>query len=389
MTDGTNRALLPEGLRDGLPPVAARETAAINALMGCFTSHGFERVEPPLIEFEDSLLAGAGKTMARQTFRLMDPLSQRMMGLRADMTPQVARIATTRLADAPRPLRLCYAGQVFRVKGTQLRPERQFRQVGVELIGTAAPARADAEVVRLAVEALSRIGIAGLSVDLNLPTLASTLCSELGLDTEATEHVRGALFRKDAAAIAALGGVAATRFGELLAAAGPATRAFATLRGMELPKRAAEDIRHLIEVGELIGAGRPDIEVTLDPLEARGFDYHIGVCFTLFARASRGELGSGGRYLAGDKTGCEPSTGFTLLMDALLPILPEAQGERRLFLPLGTPDSAGDELRKAGWATVAGLEEAVDVTAEARRLNCAHVFLDGRIVAVSERVEEA
>jgi ATP phosphoribosyltransferase regulatory subunit len=389
MAGGTNRALLPEGLRDGLPPIAAHEAEAVNALMGCFASHGFERVEPPLIEFEDNLLAGAGKMMERQTFRLMDPLSQRMMGLRADMTPQMARIATTRFADAPRPLRLCYAGQVFRVKGTQLRPERQFRQVGVELIGTVAPERADAEVVRLAIEALSQIGITGLSVDLNLPTLAPTLCSEFGLDDEAREQVRGALLRKDSAAIAALGGAAAELFGALLEIAGPAESAFPALRRMNLPKRAADDICHLIEVGELIGAGQSNIEVIIDPLEARGFDYHVGVCFTLFARASRGELGSGGRYLAGDETGREPSTGFTLLMDAILPILPEGRGERRLFLPLGTPDAVGDELRKAGWATVAGLEDVADAKAEARRLGCAHTLLGGQAVTVLESTEEA
>ena len=94
-----------------------------------------------------------GAAMASHTFRLMDPVSQRMMGLRADMTPQVGRIAASRLKGAPRPLRLSYAGQVLRVKGEQLRPERQIGQVGVELIGTASAA-ADAEAVLLAAEAL-------------------------------------------------------------------------------------------------------------------------------------------------------------------------------------------------------------------------------------------
>src|SRR5690606_35936945 len=104
-----------------------------------------ERVKPPLIEFEDGLLSGPGAAVAADTFRLMDPVSQRMMAIRADMTLQVARIAATRLRNQPRPLRLSYAGQVLRVAGTQLRPERQFGQAGVELIGAACPA-ADAEV---------------------------------------------------------------------------------------------------------------------------------------------------------------------------------------------------------------------------------------------------
>ena len=93
-----HRALLPAGLRDLLPPDAETEAAAVEALMEVFAAHGYQRVKPPLLEFEDSLLAGSGAAVAEQTFRLMDPDSQRMMGLRADTTPQVARIATTRLA---------------------------------------------------------------------------------------------------------------------------------------------------------------------------------------------------------------------------------------------------------------------------------------------------
>src|SRR5271168_3094244 len=115
-----NPALLPAGLRDLLPPDAETEAATVEVLMDVFASHGYQRVKPPLLEFEDSLLAGSGQAVAEQTFRIMDPDSHRMMGLRADTTPQVSRIATTRLATAPRPLRLCYAGQCLLVRGSQL-----------------------------------------------------------------------------------------------------------------------------------------------------------------------------------------------------------------------------------------------------------------------------
>ncbi len=168
--DPPNPALLPAGLADTLPPEAEREAAVVEAMMEAFATHGYERVKPPLLEFEDSLLAGSGAAVAEQTFRLMDPVSQRMMGLRADTTPQVARIAATRLARVPRPLRLCYAGQVLRVRGTQLAPERQLPQAGVELIG-AASAAADAEVAVVAVEALAAVGLRGVSLDITLPTM--------------------------------------------------------------------------------------------------------------------------------------------------------------------------------------------------------------------------
>ena len=128
MSRAAEKALLPAGLRDILAPDAAFEAAVVERVMACFAAHGYERVKPPLIEFEDGLLAGPGAALASETFRLMDPVSQRMMGVRADMTLQVARIAASRLKNLPRPLRLSYAGQVLRVTGSQLRPERQFGQ---------------------------------------------------------------------------------------------------------------------------------------------------------------------------------------------------------------------------------------------------------------------
>ena len=143
-----DRALLPEGLRDDLPPWAEYEATIVERLLATFAARGYERVAPPLIEFEESLLAGPGSAHSKRLFRLLDPESQRVMALRTDMTQQVARIAETRLSDRPRPLRLSYAGHVLRVKGSQLRPTRQFRQAGVELIGSGAR-EADLEIMAL------------------------------------------------------------------------------------------------------------------------------------------------------------------------------------------------------------------------------------------------
>src|SRR5258708_13690729 len=127
MTDDPplNPALLPAGLRDLLPPEAQIEAEAVACLMGVFASHGYQCVKPPLLEFEDSLLAGSGAAMADQTYRLMDTNTRRMMGVRAAMTPQVAPIAATRLGHPPRPLRLSHPGQCLRVHANQLPPPPQ------------------------------------------------------------------------------------------------------------------------------------------------------------------------------------------------------------------------------------------------------------------------
>jgi len=378
MTDLESRALLPAGLRDILPPDAEHEADVVHRLLGAFASHGYERVKPPLIEFEEGLLDGSGAAVASQTFRIMDPVSQRMLVVRPDMTLQVARIATTRLRSAPRPLRLSYAGQVLRVKGSQLRPERQFGQAGLELIGSEAPA-ADAEVILLAAQALQRLGVPDVSVDLTLPTLVPALLAAHGVTADGP--LREALDHKDVASVAALGGPAAASLEALIAGAGPADRALAALQRLDLPAAAAAERDRLAAVVAALRHAGAAFTLTVDPVENRGFEYHTGVSFTIFSRSAAGELGRGGRYQA---AGLEPATGATLFMDTVLGALPGAEAARRVFVPVGTAPDAAARLRRDGWVTVAGMETAADVRAEARRLGCAHVIDDGTVVSSDE-----
>ena len=379
MTSYADLALLPEGLHDDLPPTAQREAEAIEQLVDCCAANGFERVKPPLIEFEESLLSGPGAGVSRHMFRLMDPISQRMMGLRADMTTQVARIASTRLAKAPRPLRLCYAGQVLRVRGSQLRPERQFAQAGVELIGVDVPA-ADAEVVLLAAEALAAVGVESLTIDLTVPSLVPLLAQELGLEGEAAEQARKALDARDGAAVAALPDPTRAFFAELMATAGRAEDALGRLDRMTLPEAAAPLIGRLGSVVQALRRDGNGLSLTVDPGESRGFEYQTGVSFTLLGRGVRGELGRGGRY---DLVTGETATGFTLYMDSVMRAVPEAKPAPRVFLPYGTLHAAVAALHTEGWRTVRGLDEGAKASDEARRLGCSHILQDGRPQALA------
>ncbi len=142
----------------------------------------------------------------------------------------------------------------------------------------------------------------------------------------------------------------------------------------------------------MIQATSPDLALTIDPVENRGFEYHCGVSFTLFARGIRGELGRGGRYIAGEAvaengdgrpneglTVPEPATGFTLYTDTVIKAAPKPASRRRVFLPTGVKPAVTQDLRSAGWITVTALDAAADPHAEARRLGCAHVLIDGKV----------
>jgi ATP phosphoribosyltransferase regulatory subunit len=380
--DLPNPALLPAGLRDLLPPEAETEARAVEAAMEAFAAHGYQRVKPPLLEFEDSLLAGSGAAVADQTFRLMDPDTHRPMGVRADMTPQVARIATTRMAHAPRPLRLSYAGQCLRVRGNQIAPDRQVAQAGIEMIGADSPA-ADAEMVLVGAEALAALGLTRLSVDLTLPPLVPTLLEEAGLPLEARGPLARALDRKDAAAVArhaaTLGGGLAGVLSALLLSAGAADGALAALAAADLTPGARALAARLADTVAAIRARLPGLKLTIDPVEFRGLRYHTGVCFTVYAPGRHEELGRGGRYLCGDS---EPATGLTLYPDAVLRAAPPRPSRARVFLPAGTDASAGAALRAQGYATVAGLDPEAAPQSEARRLLCSHICTDGALAAV-------
>lgn len=382
-----DKALLPAGLQDILPPAAAHEAGVVERLIGAFEAWGYERVKPPLLEFEEALLSGTGQAVAQETFRLMDPVSHRMLGLRADMTPQVVRIAGTRLRNAPRPLRLCYGGQVLQVKGSQLRPERQFGQVGAELIG-ATQERADAEVVLLAARALEAVGVQGLSIDLNLPPLVGALAKDLGFDELQSAALREALDRKDAATVSQLAGEKAEPFLALLRAAGPADEALLALESLRLPSAADVELERLKRVVGLVRDAAPEVSLTLDPVEHRGFEYQTGISFVVFARNVRGELGRGGRYTAEMADGTREScTGFTLYMDTVLRSLPKPGMTRRLFTPVGTSAARVAALQAEGWRIVAALDETAEPQAEARRLLCSHVLIGDSVETVGENQE--
>ena len=304
-----------------------------------------------------------------------------MIGVRADMTPQVARIAADRLASRPRPLRLSYAGQVLRVKGSQMRPERQVGQAGAELIG-AEGAAADVEAIAVAGEALAAVGVPHLSVDLTLPTLVPAIAESCGIAGERAVALRAALDHKDVAAVAHLAGEAGAVLVRLVAAAGPGGATRAALDRLDLPERARLERDRLGAVLDGLAVAVPGLKVTVDPVENRGFEYHTGISFTFFARVGAdlgplGELGRGGRYQAGDPEAPEPATGFTLYTDTILRTLPAPPPRRRILVPPDPDRARAAALRAEGWITVMALLPVVDWPAEARRLDCGYVLEGG------------
>ncbi|MDD3797723.1 MAG: ATP phosphoribosyltransferase regulatory subunit [Novosphingobium sp.] len=369
MTDPT-RDLLPEGLEDRLPCEAAAVTRISRAVTDVMDSHGYDRVRPPLIEFEKSMAGRMDGVQPRRMFRFVDPSSLRTLALRSDITVQVGRIAATSLGGAPRPLRLSYGGQVVTIKGDGLDPTRERLQLGAELIGSDSVAAAS-EIVSVAIEALAAAGARNISVDFTLPDLVDTLAAgPFPLAANAIEAVRRELDAKDAGALKDAGGEA---YLPLLYAMGPLASAIEQLEAIDAGGALASRIDGLRQIAARIGG---KARITLDPTERHGFEYQSWFGFTLYAEGVRGAVGRGGTYrILGQKDGAEePATGFSLYTDALVDAgLGQGAARDVLFLPLGHDTDVAARLRTIGWRTVAALSGADD----AATLGCTHV-LEGK-----------
>ncbi|MFC0204391.1 ATP phosphoribosyltransferase regulatory subunit [Novosphingobium soli] len=371
-----DRDLLPEGLGDRLPQQAWASQTVRRAAHDVLASHGYARVETPVLEFEKALASRMAGVRVRRMFRFMDPVSLRMLAMRSDITAQVARIAATGLAPAPRPLRLSYSGQVMTVKGDGLDPARERLQIGAELIGADSTAAA-AEVVELAIETLRGAGAKGVSVDFTLPDLVDTLSAgALALPAHQVEAVREMLDAKDAGGLVDAGGAA---YLPLLYAVGPFASAIEQLAAFDVDGVLASRIAALRAIAARVeGKAR----LTLDPSERHGFEYQSWFGFTIYADGIPGSLGRGGTYEILGQAGRdpEPATGFSLYPDPLVETLAsEAGEERRLFLPLGHDRELAARQRAVGWVTVAALSEADDAIA----LSCSHRLEGGEAVPLS------
>lgn len=383
--DNAELALLPNGFEDLLPPQADVEAQSISTLIGTFSSFGYRRIKPPLLEFEDSLLApGPGERLSGETFRLMDPVTHRMLGLRSDITPQIARIASSRLSREPRPLRLTYANDVLRTKGNQLRTVRQFCQVGCEMIGDE-QAESDVEICVLAILGLKAIGFGAVTLDLTIPGFVVSLIRE-GLRADAVATIKRAVAQRDRDLLATLPKAEVAALSHVMdvsAGSKQAEALFTALRDDVLPSELKADFARLKKVCD--GVSRAlgelqitDVTVTVDLLEQVEFEYHRHLGFTLFSPKVHGELGRGGCYDVrfGKGGDTETAKGFTLYMDTIRKACTPAQSLPHVFVPAGTSWSEIRELQAQGWVVVRSTGGAGD----GLRAGCAYRYEGGAVV---------
>jgi ATP phosphoribosyltransferase regulatory subunit len=334
--------LLPSGLMDVLPPQAMQEFGLIHHLLKSFTGFGYEPVIPPLMEFEEQLLSGQGEATGHHAFRVTDPLANKMLAFRADMTSQITRIAGNSLSRMPRPLRLCYAGYTLRTTPEALQTRRQHTQVGIERYGSKSPA-AQAEIISIAVHSLKSAGLGDMTVDIHFPSLLSPLLK----GAKDRDAVMEAVKHKDTAKLRNL---SANDIAAVMDAVGGAKNAIAELSKIKNADvaKAVEEVSALVNE---LATRKVAAHLTIDLLELSGYGYYAGAGFALFLNNPALELGRGGAYLTPSG---EEAVGFTLYANDLLEILPAAEKKPVKKLPADTSAEEAAKIQSQGFVTHLG-----------------------------------
>jgi ATP phosphoribosyltransferase regulatory subunit len=367
----TRAWLLPEFIEDILPPEAGRIERLRRELLDFFALHGYELVIPPLLEYLDSLLTGTGHDLDLQTFKLVDQLSGRTLGVRADITPQVARI-DAHLLNRAGVTRLCYAGSVLHTLPNGTTRTREPLQIGAELYGHAG-IESDVEIQRLMMGALERAGVRHAYLDIGHVGIFRSLVRHARIERDIESELFRAMQAKDLPAVRGLTLRVPKRIRDAFVAlpelyGGPEVLAEAARR---LPR--LDEIARALEALQALSDELRDVARIrcFDLAELRGYHYHSGVVFAAYAEGQPYAIGRGGRY---DEVGkafgrARPATGFSADLRELAALQPTTKAGRGVLAPYAPSDSTLQRkiaaLRRAGTRVVIELPGADRAATEA------------------------
>jgi ATP phosphoribosyltransferase regulatory subunit len=312
-----NRWLLPEDIADVLPAEARKVESLRRSILDLYQSYGYELVAPPILEFLDSLLTGTGSDLNLQTFKLVDQLSGRTLGLRADITPQVARI-DAHLLNRAGVTRLCYAGSVAHARTPVGSSAREQLQLGAEIYGCASW-EADFEAISLLLKTLGLAGLSKVYLDLSHAGILTGVLDGQALDKESIEELYDLLQSKDRPRLTQWATRVPAKTAQALMALtelnGPCAEVLAKAQKV-LPQhasidRALNDLERLVAASTNLSNG---LELSIDLSDLRGYQYHSGVMFAAYVEKLPQPIARGGRYdHVGQAFGrSRPATGFSL-----------------------------------------------------------------------------
>ncbi len=364
--------LLPEGFKDEVSNQAAIEHKYKNKIIDLFQSYGYELVKTPLIEFSDQI-------NKINTLKIKVNKNQKELTLRDDITMQIARLSSSRLSKKSRPLKICYYGEVIRNKGSMLRPERQFLQIGAECIGENSYL-ADVEMIELAYNALSSVGIKNISIELSSRVFLDRLY-KLTRSSQNFDKLKYFIRKKD---INSALGLLENKHHEYLKNIFYCTGNFfdkqKKLDKLKVNKKNISEIINIVNIYDFFINKYPDVNFFLDLTEVDDKNYHNSFRFTIFADNIRGEIARGGRYISNNGNKEEKATGFTCYMDTILRASSNIEKTNKIMIPFNILNNKKKELITQGFILETYFGDLNNIKEMAIKKNCQSYFVDNQII---------
>ncbi len=379
-----NTWLLPEGINESLPDDAVKLEALRRQLVDLYASWGYRLVMPPMVEYLESLRAGMGTQLDLQTFKITDQLNGRMMGVRADMTPQIARIDAHRISKGDSEAavnRLCYIGTVLRTRSAQQGGSRSPVQVGAEIFGHSG-VESDFEIISLMLDTLHSIDVTDLVLDLGHVGVVNGVADHVGLSENQQQSYFDMLSRKSIPEIDTW-----IKEQALSDSDGAMLKALPLLSGSDEVLKTAQErlkdagkpvleaLQHLENITQLVTSNFPEIKVNLDLAEMRGYSYHTGITYTVYLPGRGESIAYGGRYdgIGEDFGNSRPAIGFSTDLRTLASMMEDQELKRNGILAPFVLDKELDqvisELRQQGEHVIRQLDENSTVTPEQQGCN--------------------
>ena len=320
--------IIPEGFQDDVTSQVSTEHKFKNLMIDHFQFFGFQLVKTPLIEFHNSEIDD-------NVFKIVVKKNEKKLFIRDDITLQVARLSKTRLSNKHRPLKLCYYGEVARKKGTMLRPERQFLQIGAECIGESSYL-ADLEMIDLAYSSLSLVGIKNITLEISSRIFFDRFIN-LIKNFKNINEIKKLIKLKDLNGLLKILDKEKYKYiKDLFSCTGIYKNKIQNLNKLEVDKKTSEEINNIKKIIKAFSFMNQNVNIFLDLCEIDDKNYHSGIRFTFFAKNVRGEIARGGRYFVKNSKQNNEATGFTCYMDSILRASSTTIKQKKIMVPFDT-----------------------------------------------------
>ncbi len=365
-----NKFLVPAGFKDSLSFDAFIEHQYKNSIINSFRENGFSLIKTPLLEYSSNL---DNNTLPLKTDKKYDKLS-----IRNDITPQIIRVASSRLSRKKRPLKLCYYGEVVRKNGSMLRPERQFQQVGAEIIGSESY-KADVEIINLAYETLKNIGVKNITIEISAPFFLNSLIKKIK-DNQKKSILKKYIQLKDFNSCLKI--LENKTFIENLkiihSCTGEIKNKKKQIEKLGINIGFEKETTRLLKISNLIKISKND-SINIDLFEIqKNRRYYDGIKFTFFAKGVRGEIAGGGRYNLKYETHSETAIGYTCYMDTILRASSFENKNKKILIPFDTSDKMKKSLIKNGFSLFKTFDENINLKLEAKKFGIQYYLVNNK-----------